>query len=69
MLLDRGAQVNMQDKVWVVIMHCVHAMQHVPRVPVVQCARTLFKCMHAMLFHFCYKEGDSHKPYNWRTNR
>ena len=22
---------NMQDKVWVVIIHCVHAMQHVPR--------------------------------------
>ena len=49
-LLDRGAQVNLQDKVWVVIIHCIHAMQHVFRVPVVQCARTLFKCMHAMLF-------------------
>ena len=33
MLLDRGAEVNMQDKVIGVIMHCVHAMQHVPRVP------------------------------------
>ena len=32
-LLDRGAEVNMQDKVIGVIMHCVHAMQHVPRVP------------------------------------
>ena len=31
MLLDRSAQVDMQDKVWVVIIHCVHAMQHVPR--------------------------------------
>ena len=32
MLLDRGAEVNMQKKVSVVIIHCVHAMQHVPRV-------------------------------------
>ena len=32
-LLDRGAVVNMQDKVIGVIIHCVHAMQHVPRVP------------------------------------
>ena len=32
-LLDRGAEVNMQDKVSGVIIHCVHAMQHVPRVP------------------------------------
>ena len=29
-LLDRGAEVNMQDKVIGVI---IHAMQHVPRVP------------------------------------
>ena len=29
-LLDRGAEVNMQDKVIGVIIHCVHAMQHVP---------------------------------------
>ena len=32
-LLDRGAEVNMQDKVIGVIIQCVHAMQHVPRVP------------------------------------
>ena len=32
MLLDRGAEVNMQKKVSGVIIHCVHAMQHVPRV-------------------------------------
>ena len=32
-LLDRGAEVNMQNKVIGVIIHCVHAMQHVPRVP------------------------------------
>ena len=32
-LLDRGAEVNMQDKVSGVILHCVYAMQHVPRVP------------------------------------
>ena len=32
-LLDIGADVNMQDEVSGVIMHCVHAMQHVPRVP------------------------------------
>ena len=29
-LLDKGAEVNMQDKVSGVIIHCVHAMQHVP---------------------------------------
>ena len=33
LLLDKGAEVNMQDKVSGVIIHCVHAMQHVPRVP------------------------------------
>ena len=33
MLLDRGAEVNIQDKVIGVIIHCVHAFQHVPRVP------------------------------------
>ena len=33
-LLDNGAQVNMQDKVCGVIIHCVYAMQHVTRVPV-----------------------------------
>ena len=33
LLLDSGAQVNMQDNVSGVIIHCVHAMQHVPRVP------------------------------------
>ena len=32
-LLDKGADVNMQRKVSDVIIHCVHAMQHVPRVP------------------------------------
>ena len=32
-LLDKGADVNMQDRVSGVIIHCVHAMQHVPRVP------------------------------------
>ena len=32
-LLDKGADVNMQRKVSGVIIHCVHAMQHVPRVP------------------------------------
>ena len=32
-LLDRGAEVNMQNKVIGVIIHCAHAMQHVPRVP------------------------------------
>ena len=33
LLLDKGAEVNMQYKVSGVIIHCVHAMQHVPRVP------------------------------------
>ena len=33
MLLDKGAEVNIHDKVSDVIVHCVHAMQHVPRVP------------------------------------
>ena len=33
-LLDKGADVNcMQNWVSGVIIHCVHAMQHVPRVP------------------------------------
>ena len=32
-LLDKGADVNMQDKVSGVIIHCVHAMQHASRVP------------------------------------
>ena len=32
MLLDRGAEVNMQNKVSRVIIHCVHAMEHVSRV-------------------------------------
>ena len=32
MLLNRGAKVNMQNKVTGVIIHCVHAMQHIPRV-------------------------------------
>ena len=31
-LLDKGAEVNMEDKVSGVIIHCVHAMQHVPSV-------------------------------------
>ena len=31
-LLDRGAEVNMQDEV-IGVIHCVHAMQHVPSVP------------------------------------
>ena len=29
-LLDRGAEVNMQDKVSGIIIRCAHAMQHVP---------------------------------------
>ena len=33
-LLDKGADVNcMQNRVSVVIVHCVHTMQHVPRIP------------------------------------
>ena len=32
-LLDKGADVNMQNEVSGVIIHCVHAMHHVPRVP------------------------------------
>ena len=33
MLLDRGAEVNMQNEVSGVIVDWVHAMQHIPRVP------------------------------------
>ena len=35
MLIDKGAQINIQDTVSLsgVIIHCVHAMQHVARVP------------------------------------
>ena len=32
-LLDKGADGSMQNEVSGVIIHCVHAMQHVPRVP------------------------------------
>ena len=32
-LLNKGAEVDMQNDVSGVIIHCVHAMQHVPRVP------------------------------------
>ena len=32
-LLDRGAEVNMQNMVSGVIVHCVHAILHIPRVP------------------------------------
>ena len=31
MLLDKGAEVNMQNKVSGVIIHCVHAIQHTPQ--------------------------------------
>ena len=33
MLLDRGLNINMQDKVSGVIIHSFHLMQHIPRVP------------------------------------
>ena len=33
LLLDSGAEVNMQNKVSGVIIHCVHAMLHIPSVP------------------------------------
>ena len=33
MLLDRGADINMQNEVCGVIIHCVHAMQHIHGVP------------------------------------
>ena len=33
-LLDRGAQVNIQHEVSIVMIHCVHAMYHVPDSPV-----------------------------------
>ena len=32
-LLDKGAEVNIHDKASGVNILCVHAMQHVPRVP------------------------------------
>ena len=32
-LLDMGAEINLQNKVNGVIIHCVHGMQHVRRVP------------------------------------
>ena len=32
-LLDKGAEINIQDKVSGIILHCVHAMQHIHRVP------------------------------------
>ena len=33
MLLDRGAEINMQDKVSGFIILCAHAMNHIARVP------------------------------------
>ena len=33
LLLDKGADVNKHTWVSGVIIHCVHAMQHLPRVP------------------------------------
>ena len=33
MLVDKGAQVNVEKKVSGVIILCVHAMQHLPRAP------------------------------------
>ena len=40
-LLDKGAMVSMQDKVNGVIIHCVRAMQHAPRVNEDMCTRTV----------------------------
>ena len=56
-LLDKGAVVSLQDKVSGVIIHCVHAMQHVTRVPSSE-RRYVHKnpivCIHvhAMLFNY-----------------
>ena len=36
-LLDKGAEVNMQSGVSGVIIHCVNAMQHVPEVSSSEC--------------------------------
>ena len=33
MLLDKGADIDMQKKVSGVIINCVHVMQNIPRVP------------------------------------
>ena len=33
MLLDRGADIKFQTEVSGVIIHCVHAMQDIPRIP------------------------------------
>ena len=33
MLQHRGAEVNRQNKVSGVIIHCIHAMEDIPRVP------------------------------------
>ena len=33
MLLDRGAEINMQNMVSGIIIHCAHAMKHELRVP------------------------------------
>ena len=48
-LLDKGADVNLQNKVSGVILHCVHQCSMYPESPVVKeymCTRTLFSaCM------------------------
>ena len=49
-LLDKGAQFNMQDKVIGVIIHCVHAMQHVPRVHPISGGCT---CVYSLIL-FCH---------------
>ena len=55
-LFDKGADVNLQDKVSGFIIHCVHAMQHVPRVPSSERRHVhknpiVYIHVHAMLFN------------------
>ena len=59
MLLDSGADMNMLDKVSGVIIHCAHAIQNIPRVPISGCScldlGILFRqALPFMLFDFCY---------------
>ena len=50
-LLDKGAIVDMQSMVSGVIIHCVHAMQYVPRVPSMKtCAQEPY-CVHTYTSH------------------
>ena len=65
MLLDRGAEINMQKKVTGVIIHCVDAMQHVQESTVVDddvCTGSLFRA-----FLSCYFFSATSNKHFWEN--